>query len=207
MTKLSASQFKLLEKSTKQYQESLSEAWYYLESRGITEETAERFRLGYVKEPAKGDEEFRSRICIPYIRQAGIVAQRFRTLGASELKYHSRLGIESGLFHVEALFSASDTCVITEGEFDTIILSQIGIPSVGISGTTGWKPHYRRIFEDFDRLIVFRDNDDAGKVLARNIKKDFPYTVVVPMPVDDVNSTYLSPEYGEDYLREAANLP
>jgi DNA primase len=206
MTKLSASRLKLLETSTKKYQESLSEVWPYLEGRGLTEETVARFRLGYVKEPLHGDESFDSRLCIPYLRRVGVVAQRFRTLSDDPRKYLGRSGVATGLFHVDAFFGDADTCVITEGEFDTIVLAQIGIPSVGIPGTKGWKRHYGRLFEDFDRVIVFRDNDEAGKTLVKEVTEGLAdagtVVVSVPMPVNDVNATYLDPEYGEDWLRE-----
>jgi DNA primase len=206
MTKLSASHLRSLEKSTAKYQESLSEAWRYLDARGITEKTAEHFRLGYVKEPSRGDENYQGRLCVPYLRQVGVVAQRFRALGDSDCKYLGRTGVDTGLFHVEAFFADTDTCVITEGEFDAIVLHQIGIPSVGVAGAHGWKSHYWRLFQDFDQLIVFRDNDDAGKRLAKDIQEDFPATIIVRMPVDDVNEAYLNPEYGEDWLKEMARV-
>ncbi len=206
MTKLSASRLNGLEKSTQKYESNLSEVWPYLESRGLTEETAKRFRLGYVDEPTRGDEDFQGRLCIPYIRQVGVVAQRFRTLGNSDRKYLGRVGIETGLFHVEAFFSDTDTCVITEGEIDTIVLAQIGIPSVGVAGASGWKQHYTRLFCDFARVIVFNDNDDAGKKFARSVIKGLAdtRTLVIPatMPSKDVNETYLAPEYGEEWLQQ-----
>lgn len=206
MTKLSVSQRNMLEKSTAKYAANLSEVLPYLESRGLTEETIERFRLGYVKEPYKGDDDYEGRLCIPYLRRVGVTAQRFRAMEDSDCKYLGRAGVSSGLFHVEAFFGESEVCVITEGEFDTIILDQIGIPSVGIAGTSGWKSHYRRLFEDFDQLIIFRDDDEAGAKLVKAIRKDFPYAISVRMPSGDVNSTYLDPEYGEAYLREQARV-
>lgn len=200
-----------LETSTAKYEKSLSLASTYLAGRGITEETARRFRLGYVDDPA---DDFRECVCIPYLRRSvGVASQRFRRTNDSvRPKYLGRTGVASGLFHVEAFFGDNDFIVITEGEFDAIILDQLGIPATGVPGATSWKPHYRRLFEDFERVYVFRDNDDgkdinAAKDFADEIVRELDVPVVVQkMPHEDVNATFLHPDFGPEYLRSLLDV-
>lgn len=199
--KLSDAQKASLEHSTALYEKSLSLALPYLQSRGITETTATHFRLGVVGEAVQGDESYSGRLCIPYIRRAGVTAQRFRSLGDGFPKYDSRAGVPTQLYNVEPFFGNGELVVITEGELDTVVLHQLGIPSVGVPGASGWKPHYRRLFEDFERIYIFADEGDAGKDFGRAIRSDFPYAIVVTMPDDDVNTTFLNPLYGADFLR------
>lgn len=184
----------------------------YLEGRGITEDTAVWARLGVVDEPIHGDDESPySRLSIPFITRSGVVDLRYRCIrghACGEVgcpKYLGRPGSFLRIFGVEALVSAGDTIAVTEGELDTLILRQLGYPSVGLPGAESWKRHWHRLFEDFSRIIVFGDGDAAGRRFIKRMLDEFPQSTEGAQLPDgeDVNSIYLKEgsEYFERVLR------
>lgn len=204
-TKLTVEQRISLEYATTAYEKNLGLAEDYLSSRGFSEETASSFRLGVVVDPVPGDDDFVGRLAIPYITRSGVVDIRFRCIEAHDCKatnckkYLGHPGRPLRLFNVEALFAAEDFVVLTEGELDAMTATQVGFPAVGVPGTGGWKPHFSRIFEDYQRVYLFADGDDAGKKFGAKLSSDIG-AIVVSMPDgEDVNSAYL--KLGADYLR------
>lgn len=74
---------------------------------------------------------------------------------------------------------------------------------MGVPGGSNWKPHYVRIFEDYARVIVFADGDEAGRKFGRGVAEALGGTAtLVAMPDGlDVNEAYTDPRYGIDWLR------
>lgn len=163
----------------------------YLEERVIDPLTAETFRLGYVATAdIPGFERFVGRLAIPNICAAGhVVGFKFRALDGSEPKYDG-LELPSRLFNLQALNEAEDCIWVTEGEIDAISLNQLGAPAVAVPGAHNWKAHHARILEGFDRVVLVRDDDDAGADLAKKMgATDLPLlTVRPPRPHKDVNA-------------------
>lgn len=197
---LTQEQRSLLENQTSQYQSNLYVAAEYLEGRGITEDTAVSARLGVVDEPIHGDSEAEyRRLVIPFITRSGVVDLRYRCLREHECsengcpKYLGRPGSSLRIYNVGCLVSAGNSICITEGELDALILNQLGYDAVGLPGAESWKRHWRRLFEDFERIVVFGDGDAAGKRFIRKFMDEFPQTVEsVQLPDDeDVNSMFL----------------
>ena len=96
---------------------------------------------------------------------------------------------------------------ISEGEFDAVIATaECDIPTVAIPGVETWKQHaeWPRLFDGFNRVLVFKDNDDAGEKLTARIVHDLDTAVVVSLPLNDVNSTFT--KFGADVIRKAAGL-
>ncbi len=125
-------QKKLLEQATSHYQKSINLAEEYLSKRGLSLADAERFRLGVVNQPLVGHEAYLNRLAIPYITRAGVVDIRFRAIDYSEPKYLGLPGSETRLYNVEAYFQATDWICLCEGEIDTMTLSKLGYPAIGI---------------------------------------------------------------------------
>jgi hypothetical protein len=209
---LTPEQRSLLESQTSRYQDHLYLAAEYLDGRGITEDTAVWARLGVVDEPIHGDDEAAShRLSIPYITRSGVVDLRYRCLREHDCgevgcpKYLGRPGSTLRMYGVEDLISAANTIAVTEGELDRLILRQLGHPSVGLPGAESWKRHWHRLFEDFERILVFGDGDSAGRRFIKKLMDEFPQSVEgVQLPDgEDVNSIFLAegPEYFERYLR------
>lgn len=157
--------------------------------------------MGVVKDPAVGHETYENRLAIPYITKAGVVDIRFRAMDNSEPKYLGFPGAETRLYNVNAYFEASDWICVCEGEIDTITLSVIGLPAMGVPGVKNLKPHHYRILSDFDKVYVFSDGDQAGKDFAKDIARKISGVVAVTLPDnEDVNSLYS--KVGPDWFNE-----
>ena len=190
--KLTNLQRESLEKATAHYQANIGMAEEYLASRGIPLATANMFRLGVVTEPLTGHENYIGRLAIPYITKTGVIDIRFRLMHQSEApKYLGLPGANTHLYNVTAAATHSKHIAVCEGEIDTITLSHMGIPAVGVPGVSNWKKHYARILQDFEVTYVFADGDQPGQEFAKKLASTLRNVVVVNMPEgEDVNSVY-----------------
>ena len=200
--RLSTSQKEFLIRAAQQYERSVDKASFYLEERGLSQEDASLFRLGVVAEPLPSHEQFVNRLSIPYLTRSGVVDIRFRSLDATEPKYMGMSGVETTLFNVEAFFKAKNYICICEGEMDTITMSvKTQHPAVGAPGAASWKPHYSRILEDFDTVLILADGDEAGLEFGKRIQRSIPNGRIIQMPEgEDVNSVVL--KKGSEYIDE-----
>lgn len=204
--KLSSSQKRYLETATAHYGQYLPHAQHYLAARGIPLETAVMFRLGVVLEPLVGDEEYAGRLTVPYLTPHCVVDLRFRSLGDQTPKYLSRPNAQTRLFNVQSLLSDSDVIAVCEGELDTIVMhALVGVPAVGVPGASNWREHYRLLLEDFERVLVMCDGDQAGRDFGRRVAGEVDGAAIVHMPDGmDVNDLYLAE--GVEGLRKRMGL-
>ena len=193
-------QKKLLEQATSHYQKAIHLAEGYLTSRGLSLEDAEDFRLGVVAQPLVGHEQYEGRLSIPYITPAGVVDIRFRAINHEEPKYLGLPGSETRLYNVGSYFKATDWIAVCEGEIDTITLTKIGIPAVGVPGVNAIKPHHYRILQDFDRIYVFADGDQAGREFTKDLARRISGITPIHIPEgEDVNSILV--KQGSDWFQ------
>jgi DNA primase len=193
-------QKKLLEQATSHYQQAVNLAEGYLVNRGLSLQDAEYFRLGVVHQPLVGHEAYEGRLAIPYITPAGVVDLRFRAINHEEPKYLSLPGSETRLYNVNALFKATDWIAVCEGEIDTITLTKLGIPAVGVPGVKNIKSHHYRILADFQRIYVFADGDPAGKEFTKELARKVSGVTPIAIPEgEDVNSLFT--KQGSDWFR------
>ena len=206
MARLSKSQRELLAKATENYERNLGEALPYLQSRGITEETARMFRLGFVKNPETGHELYQGKLSIPYLTPAGVIDIRFRSLSnESGPKYLSRPGASTHIYNITALNKDNGMLVICEGEIDTIIATQVGLIAVGLPGANNWKPFYSRVLDGWDKIMLFCDGDNAGREMAKTISRELDNVFPVFMPDNqDVNDVFLAE--GAEGLRKRVGV-
>lgn len=179
----------------------------YLEARGISKETAVTYRLGYVAEPVRGDDDYVGRITIPYITTtAGVVDIRYRSLtGNDGPKYMSRPGSQVRMFGVVSLMQPSRSICLTEGEIDCMTLNQIGIAAVGVPGANAWKDYWRLLLSDYDDVICVCDGDQAGRDFGKKVAERVDGAQIVHLPDGmDVNDMYV--RQGEIALRERIGL-
>lgn len=213
MVMQSEEQKKSLESAISQYEEQIDDHLVqYLIGRGIGEATALSRRLGMVKTPAIPEHKRAvDRLAIPYLTPAGPVAITFRCVKDhkckdenlrvksinpkwSHSKYWRPAGQPAYLYGVASLFDPSMDIAVTEGEIDSIILSdECGVPAVGVPGVKNWKPWWPLIFSDFRKVFVFGDGDEAGDSMTAKFVKELGQRVVpVRLPAgNDVNSLYL----------------
>ena len=204
--RLSKSQKELLEKATESYAQNLQEIVPYLQSRGITEQTAVMFRLGFVREPEMGHEPYVGKLAIPYLTPTGVIDIRFRSLNAdSGPKYMSRPGATTHIFNINALGDDSDILAICEGELDTVVATQAGFSAVGLPGANNWKSFYNRVLADWSKVILLCDGDNAGREMAKHLSRELDNVFPVFMPEgQDVNDVYLAE--GAEGLRKRAGV-
>lgn len=157
----------------------------YLGRRGIVPAWADYFGLthedGWIR--------------IPFTTALGTVrGYRFRRIGPGEPKYVQPKGSKRHLFNV------ADSCrpkvYITEGEFDCIILKQLGLDAVGVTGVNGFEESWKWLFQNVDVTIAF-DGDEAGRragmALARLLNRHAENVEILQVPDEhDITSLYLA---------------
>jgi len=178
--------------------------------RGVSLEFAASRGLGVVRNPLPGHEPARGYLAIPYLTDKGPVNFNFRCIqdhNCKEIPHHSkywkRKGSPVNLYGVQAVSWADDWIVVTEGEIDALIWQQIGVPALAVPGAENWKDYWANLLEDFSRVYLAEDGDNAGKDLwiAMSEHIDQGNTMVVRMRMpdgEDTNSMYL--KQGKDYL-------
>jgi len=189
-------------RATQQYAGHINQAEQYLLTRQLSVDEAKLFHLGVVVDPLPGHEAFAGRIAIPYITPSGVVDIRFRAINNEEPKYMGMIGAKTTMFNTQACFVATKYICVTEGEFDSIMMSVKTVhPTIGIPGANNWKPHYGRILDDFDMVIVLTDGDNAGAEFGKKIVRELPNANVIPMPDgEDANSVII--KLGKEWLDE-----
>jgi len=200
------------------YYESLdgSPAQEYLEKRGIPLETANKYVLGYVADPALGHEKYQGFLAIPYMRTPPIkgaprtvASIRFRCIEDHEHRGHGKYmtlpGDRPRLFNTEALITGNDRIAITEGELDAIAATAAGLPAVGIPGADSWRPYWRLPLLGYREVLVLEDGDAAGEKVGAAVCKSLPNARVIPMPPgEDVNS--MVNKYGAEEFLERVKI-
>lgn len=176
----------------------------YLTGRGIGEKTAGRLRLGYVSPdaPPEGWERYAGRLAIPYVNaKSEVVWIKFRSTPETKPdfkgevdKYAQEPGGQTRLYNTQALSATGDTLALCEGEFDVITLTALGIPAVGIPGASSWKTWFNRCLQGWGRIVLFYDDDKAGRELVKTVKGKIPDVVPVAAPGghNDVNEAYMA---------------
>lgn len=130
----------------------------YLQGRGLTRETMQRFHLGY-------DAQHHT-ITIPYNQEGTYYGQRSISDNA-RIKHSNLPGARMMLFNPGALYN-TDTCYIVESPLCAISIAQCGGNAVAISGTSGGG----RLMEQLKAkptnaaLIMCLDNDEPGRKAA-----------------------------------------
>jgi DNA primase len=176
----------------------LDEALEYLAGRGIDQEAARSRGLGVVRDPIPGHDHLVGRLSIPYLTDSGTVNMNFRCMqdhSCKELKhpkYKMWQGLETNLYNVKALADAKSAIAVAEGEIDALSSTLAGIPCVGVGGASKWLDHWNNIFEDFERVYVWQEGDDAGEKFADRVVSEVNAIRVTLPSGEDVNSIWVA---------------
>lgn len=175
------------------------EALEYLEERGLTMETILDAQLGYER-----SGRYRHSITIPYFDASGrLVTLRYRHLNPEAIgrKYSTPGGGGRHLYNVAAV--EHPVVYVTEGEFDSLILRQLGLAAVAIAGAQNFDRSWRWLFRNCDLVYVVMDADEAGRKATARIRGQIGSVVdaeAINLPGDlDVTDLYLK---DPDALRE-----
>lgn len=206
MARLSKEQRQYLERAWETYSPHLGDAAEWLAGRGVDLEHARSRGLGVVREPIPGHENMVGRLAIPYLTDVGPVNMNFRCIqdhNCKEIpkhsKYMKRKGSSTNLYGVQSADWAEEWIVVTEGEIDALVWHQIGVPAMGVPGAENWQDHWVNVLEDFSRVYLAEDGDDAGKDLWIAMSENLTNVIRMKMPDgEDTNSMFL--KEGEGYL-------
>jgi DNA primase len=220
-------QRQFFESAASQYQLDLrtdTSAQAYLTGRGISAQVAATFRLGVLRRPLLGHEAYANRLSVPYLTPAGVVTFTFRCIerhtkrtevvpgnnqwvdvpascgDRQHPKYLAPEGADRTLFNVLDLKKDSPVLYVCEGEIDTIILSSLGYPAVGVPGVENWKTHFSKCLEDYAQVYVVCDGDDPGHKLGSFLAREVRARSIRLPRGEDVNSLYV--KGGSDALSE-----
>ena len=167
--------------------------------RGLTKETLDDFKIGVMDNPSCGFEEYGGMICIPYLGAGGtVLGIRFRCPNNHDCKalkhpkYMSMHKSATRMFNVRDIVAAKDTICIAEGEFDAMILSQIGFRAVAMPGVDTFKYRHAKMLGGFKKVYIFADPDEAGRKMTSTIMKYLPNARPVRLLEGDVTETFLN---------------
>jgi len=148
-----------MEIAEKYHNEMPPERREYFRKRGLSDETINRFKLGW-------DDR---RYTIPIVVNGELVNIRRRKddvnrkdPGVKMLPYKSDYG--TAVIFNETAIKDADNVIITEGEFDAMLLCQHGWAAVSGTGGAGtFKPEWVPLFDSCQIVYVCYDNDLPGQ--------------------------------------------
>jgi KaiC/GvpD/RAD55 family RecA-like ATPase len=108
-------------------------------------------------------------ITIPYHVNGNVVLIRGKAMDG---KYLTPPGSKTRLYNLDALWGASTAC-ISEGEFDALVLEQLGFDAVGQPGANVWQDSMTGYFDEVKRVHIIFDNDSAGRAGSEKVAKAF----------------------------------
>lgn len=139
----------------------------YLSFRGISQETATAYKLGY--DPRKG------LLIIPASRH--FYAARYINPEAKQ-RYDNPKGAKTELFNAQAIYNADGRPVfIVEGAFDALSIIEAGGQAVALNSTSNYNKMLEMVTKKATKntLILCLDNDEAGAKatpeLARGLRE------------------------------------
>lgn len=201
-----------LEKAVNIYQTELlrsERAMEYLNNRGITEDTAKKFRLGYapgngflyenladITEESglvrsNGSDYFNDYIIFPIIVGGLIKSLTARRLTDDMPKHLHLIGGSKYIYNYD-LIKDNGRIFLVESPFNALTLCQWGYAGVATLGATSFKKTYARVLQDKIIYIAY-DNDSNGsgqkaalktaEILYKESKKN-SYILNMPLDVD-----------------------
>lgn len=153
----------------------------YLKHRGITEETAREFGVGFF--PGRGSMS--DRVVIPISNERGeLVAYSGRSIDETEPKYKLPASFVKSavLFNLHRVLETAETTgtvIVVEGFFDCMKVHQAGLPSVVALMGSSMSEAQQELLCRFKQVILFLDGDEPGRVAAQSIGARLMYQMLV----------------------------
>jgi len=195
---ISLEQWKKMEDNLAQ---SKSAQDFLLNERGITFETAQRLRLGFVQNlgalaGADGaDIANQGWIALPSIEDGKVVSVKYRSIIRKKPGGFSRQpGMATALFNAETI-DPFEPVMVVEGEFDSCALEQAGFKAVSVPNA-GAKltPEQKDKLMQASMVILAGDTDAAGVTSMDRLWKELGervYKLTWPEGMKDANQTLL----------------
>lgn len=148
----------------------------YWKKRGLSKETVDRFKLGYVAEwrhPKAPKAPPSPRLIIP-TSAGSYLARDTREQIPEEQKPYSKSKVGSiHIFNAKALQTAKKPIFIVEGELDALSIIEVGGEAVALGTTTKVKSllELLKTKKPEQPLILALDNDEAGKKACKELQE------------------------------------
>ena len=144
---------------------------YLKNDRGLTEETIDRYSLGFINLMGF------SWISIPLFNSSGefIEGYKLRAMPWDKNNNNRYIHFPKGLsidcpFNSYKLDIQKDSVIICEGEFDCMVLDQNGYNAItSVTGVQSFKDSYFELLKPFSEITILFDNDEAGIKAARSL--------------------------------------
>jgi len=160
--------------------------YLYLDSRGITKETAETFGVGLFA----GKGSMQGRVVIPIHNAAGeLLAYAGRAIDNTEPRYKLPAGFHKSLelynLH-RAIATGQRGLIVVEGFFDCMKVHQAGYPFVvALMGCSMSEEQERLLVAHAEMVLLMLDGDEAGQkgtdeIMLRLGRSVWTKTVTVP---------------------------
>lgn len=159
----------------------------YLQKRGISQETAQHFHLGYDPAFTKGVGTIPWQALIIPTGKGNYIA---RNINSDEPANKVRKVGASLLFNEEAIKEQQKPIFIVEGEIDALSIEEVGGVCIGLGGTSNTRKLIT-LFKDNEirvPVILALDNDDPGRKATAELEKE----------LDSLEVSYIQADiYGE----------
>lgn len=178
----------------------------YLNSRGISKEIAERYQI-----TCQNHNE--NVLCMPFFDEHGTLQfVKYRNTKHTKDSPGSKEWCEADckpiLYGMSQCNLNNKTLIVTEGQMDSLSLSQAGIENavsvpMGVNNFT-WVPYCWNWVNKFEKIIVFGDRTGDSITLLADIKQRFKkliYQVRVEDYGDCKDANDILRKYGEAHLR------
>jgi DNA primase len=158
----------------------------YLQSRGVSEETAQEFGIGFF--PGRGSMQ--GRVVIPIHNDKGeLVAYAGRSIDETDPKYKFPSGFHKSLelynLHRAKMEDNKRRVVVVEGFFDCLAVTAAGFHSVALMGSSMSDEQEKLLATHFKAAWLMLDGDEAGRqgtgeILPRLVARMWTRLAVVP---------------------------
>lgn len=146
----------------------------YWKQRGLSKETVDRFKLGYVAEwrhPKAPKAPTSPRLIIPTSPYSYLARDTRETIPEEQRAYSKSKVGSIQLFNKKALQTATKPIFIVEGELDALSIIEVGGEAVALGTTTKSKAliELLKAQAPAQALIIALDNDEAGQRASREL--------------------------------------
>ena len=153
----------------------------YLSSRGISEEVAQRFWLGYDQNyktfntGADGQNSFTEwRAIIIPTGECSYIARNIDQPAEPAKKNRYRKKGASLIFNSKALYEAQQPIFVVEGEIDALSIIEVGGDAIGLGSTSNYKQLINLLAKEktAQPLILALDQDEEGKATEDKLAEE-----------------------------------
>ena len=148
----------------------------YWKRRGLSKETVDRFKLGYVAEwrhPKAPKAPTSPRLIIPTSPYSYLARDTRETIPEEQKPYSKSKVGSIHIFNAKALQTATKPIFIVEGELDALSIIEVGGEAVALGTTTKVKSllELLKTKKPEQPLIIALDNDEAGEKAYRELSE------------------------------------